>query len=46
MATGSTEGDHVTIPRLEEYYRAGPVVGWGEDIPEGWREVGPIRVVE
>jgi hypothetical protein len=26
--------DYVTIERLAEYYRGGPVVGWGKNVPE------------
>lgn len=32
-----TERDHVAIPRLEEYYRAGRVCGWGENVPPEFR---------
>jgi hypothetical protein len=33
-----TGDDFVAIPRLEEYYRPrARLVGWGHDIPKGWR---------
>ena len=30
--------DHIPIPRLEEYYTSGSVVGWGEIPPEFQRK--------
>lgn len=31
------EPEFVTIPRLAAYYTAGPMMGWGEDVPAAFR---------